>query len=132
MPSLLGLHAVPPYLHNGAAESLAAVVSDLKHRTANGRWSDRLANSLDQSLVVAFLESIDTRTVPFVPLAIQRSGNQVTLSFESIAGVQYGIEARATLSSTPSVIQVVPGNGQRLNVPLTITGANRFFRLTSP
>ena len=29
VPSLLGLHAVPPYLHNGAAESLAAVVADV-------------------------------------------------------------------------------------------------------
>ncbi len=35
--------AVPPYMHNGAAESLAAVVADVKHRTDNGRLPDRLS-----------------------------------------------------------------------------------------
>jgi YVTN family beta-propeller protein len=71
VPSLLGLHAVPPFMHNGAAESLAAVVSDVKHRTANGSISDQLADPAHQALVVKFLESIDVTTAPFVPLSIQ-------------------------------------------------------------
>ncbi|MEW6583055.1 MAG: beta-propeller fold lactonase family protein, partial [Actinomycetota bacterium] len=33
VPSLLGIHAVPPYYHNGACESLACVVGDRRHRT---------------------------------------------------------------------------------------------------
>src|SRR5213075_660556 len=66
VPSLLGLHAVPPFLHNGAAESLAAVVSDVKHRTDNGRIPDALSNAADQAKVVRFLESIDVHSVPFV------------------------------------------------------------------
>jgi YVTN family beta-propeller protein len=62
VPSLLGLHLLPPYMHNGAAESLAAVVADAKHRTDNGRRPDRLANAADQAKVVAFLQSIDAAT----------------------------------------------------------------------
>ena len=41
--SLLGIHDVPPYGHNGACETLACVVGDVKHRTANGTLPDRLA-----------------------------------------------------------------------------------------
>src|SRR5262249_30793587 len=52
VPSWLGLHQLPPFLHNGAAESLAAVVSDVKHRTDNGRLPDLLSNVVDQAKVV--------------------------------------------------------------------------------
>jgi uncharacterized repeat protein (TIGR01451 family) len=69
VPSLLGLYAVPPYMHNGAAESLAAVVADVKHRTDNGRMADLLSNPADQARVVKFLESIDVRTVP-LPIVV--------------------------------------------------------------
>lgn len=64
VPSLLGIYALPPYLHNGACETLACVVSDVNHRTANGTLPDRLANPELQALVVRFLESIDTHTQP--------------------------------------------------------------------
>ncbi len=52
VPSLLGIHAVPPFYHNGAAESLAAVVGNVKHRTDNGRLADLLGNPADQARVV--------------------------------------------------------------------------------
>ena len=58
MPSLLGIDALPPYYHNGACETLACVLSNVKHRTANGTLPDRLANPQDQARVVAFLRSI--------------------------------------------------------------------------
>ncbi len=32
VPSLLGIHALPPYLHNGACETLACVVSRVDRR----------------------------------------------------------------------------------------------------
>ncbi|HEY2951980.1 MAG TPA: beta-propeller fold lactonase family protein, partial [Verrucomicrobiae bacterium] len=64
VPSLLGIHALPPYMHNGAAESLAAVVADVKHRTDNGRLPDRLSNPLDEAKVVLFLETIDAAAAP--------------------------------------------------------------------
>ena len=38
-----GIWAAAPYLHNGAAESLTAVISDVHHRTANGQMPDQLA-----------------------------------------------------------------------------------------
>ena len=45
VPSLLGINAVPPYYHNGACETLACVVGNAKHRTANGRLPDRLQSA---------------------------------------------------------------------------------------
>ncbi len=64
VPSLLGIDASPPYYHNGACESLACVVGNPKHRTANGRQPDKLPNERDRALVVKFLQSIDARTKP--------------------------------------------------------------------
>src|SRR4051794_24096171 len=58
VPSLLGIFAAPPYYHNGACETLACVVGNPKHRTANGTQPDRLADPRAQALVVAFLRSL--------------------------------------------------------------------------
>jgi len=132
VPSLLGLHSVPPFLHNGAAESLAAVVGDVKHRTDNGRIPDGLSNTNDQAKVAKFLESIDVHTVPFVPVTVSRIGPYVILAFDSISGVEYGIEARTTITGPAAVLGSVTGNGQRLQVALAIDSAARFFRLTTP
>jgi len=132
VPSLLGLHAVQPFLHNGAAESLAAVVADVKHRTDNGRRPDGLSNTNDQAKVVKFLESIDVHTVPFVPIAVSKIGPYVILAFDSISGVEYGIEARTTITGPPAVVGSVTGNGQLLQVALPIDSAARFFRLVAP
>ena len=63
--SLLGVHAVPPYMHNGACESLLCVVSDVEHRTANGALPDRLGNASDRRKLVRYLEGIDADSVPF-------------------------------------------------------------------
>src|SRR5205814_720019 len=84
VPSLLGLNNLPPYLHNGAAESLTSVVADVNHRTDHGRLPDQLANPADQALVVKFLKSIDLNTVPFVALAVRRQGAQIFIAFDSI------------------------------------------------
>lgn len=64
VPSVLGLLSLPPYYHNGACESLACVVGNVKHRTVNGTRPDGLVNPSDQAKVVAFLESIDATTNP--------------------------------------------------------------------
>ncbi len=132
VPSLLGLYAVPPFLHNGAAESLAAVVSDVKHRTANGTRPDALGNTNDQAKVVKFLESLDVHTVPFVPIQITKSGSYVILTFDSVNGVSYGIEARTNLLGPATVIGSVSGTGQSLQVPVLIDSTTRFFRLVAP
>jgi YVTN family beta-propeller protein len=63
--SLLGVFAVPPYYHNGACETLACVVSDVNHRTANGTLPDVLDTAGKRNAVVRFLESIDANTKPF-------------------------------------------------------------------
>ena len=63
--SLLGTYGVQPYMHNGACESIACVVSDRKHRTGNGRFPDTLADPAKQALLTKFVESIDADTAPF-------------------------------------------------------------------
>jgi hypothetical protein len=65
VPMKLGIHNSPPYMHNGACETLLCVVSDRNHRTANGKIPDVIGN--DRSLLEAlatFVESIDDRTEP--------------------------------------------------------------------
>jgi len=112
--------------------SLSAVLADVNHRTDNGQISDTLTNAADQTKVVKFLESIDFNTIPFVPVSIVQSNAYVILSFDSLNGVQYGIEARTTLTSPGSLVGSATGNGGRLNVPLPIDTTTKFFRLTSP
>ncbi|MCI0746610.1 MAG: hypothetical protein L0Y58_14515, partial [Verrucomicrobia subdivision 3 bacterium] len=132
VPSLLGLHTLQPYMHNGAAEALAQVVADMKHRTDNGKLPDVLASPSDQALVVKFLESIDTSTVPFVKLAIRRQGNQVFVAFDSIAGVYYALEPRNAIDGPPlATLPAVVGNGQRMELSAPIDQARRFFRLVN-
>lgn len=63
--SLLGIHASPPFGHNGACETIACVVGDKKHRTGNGRFPDKLADPAKQALVTRFVESVDRQTQPF-------------------------------------------------------------------
>jgi YVTN family beta-propeller protein len=133
VPSLLGLFAAPPYYHNGAAESLAAVVADVQHRTANNTRPDVLSNPDDQAKLVNFLESIDLQATPFSPaLDITRSGIDVLLGFDSVSGEQYGIEARTDVMGPVSVILSVTGDGTHKQVPVPVTNTTSFYRLVYP
>jgi YVTN family beta-propeller protein len=132
VPSLLGLHAVPPFLHNGAAESLAAVVDNVKHRTDNGRFPDPLSNPTDRAKVVKFLESIDVQSVPFVSIAASRNGAYIILTFDSVAGVEYVIEGRVLVTDPGTQLVSVIGNGTRMDVALPIDSVTRFYRLVAP
>jgi YVTN family beta-propeller protein len=130
VPSLLGIFSVPPFLHNGAAESIAQVVADVKHRTANGTLVDQLADPSDQAKVVAFVESVDIDVIPFVSLFVRRDGDEVIVSFDSIAGASYAVQAKETLTSTwASVGSAIAGNGQRLETSVSIDTATKFLRL---
>ena len=64
VPSLLGIHSAPPFLHNGACETLACVLSDANHRTAKGTLPDALGDPDARALLAEFLESIDAETEP--------------------------------------------------------------------
>ena len=64
IPSLLGIHQLPPYYHNGACETLVCVVGNVRHRTANFTRPDVLANPADVTRVVRFLETIGANTAP--------------------------------------------------------------------
>lgn len=63
--SLLGIHMVQPYIHNGACETVFCVINDVKHRTANGTLPDFLNTSLKRFQTMQFVESIDAATTPF-------------------------------------------------------------------
>jgi YVTN family beta-propeller protein len=65
VPSLLGIFAVPPYYHNGACETLDCVLRDGRHRTGNHKFPDRLKGARNRARLLAFLESIDSKTKPF-------------------------------------------------------------------
>jgi hypothetical protein len=79
---------------------------------------------------VKFLESIDTSAVPFVTLAALRQGNQLVVAFDSVAGVEYSIQAKASLNSPWStIVQSLIGTGQRMSVPVPINQAAQFVRL---
>ncbi len=131
-PSVLGISSVPPYLHNGAAENLFALITNSNHRTAGGRLPDRLTNLVDQISLFAFLETIDEKTVPFVVLSVRKQGGQILVSFDSLAGVNYVLQAKETFGATWATVTAVPGTGQRLEVPVTISTNTRFVRLIAP
>jgi YVTN family beta-propeller protein len=66
-PSLISVFASAPYLHSGAAPTLAAVLENVTHRTA-GRLDglDTLTDPRDRRDLVRFLKSIDRDTKPFL------------------------------------------------------------------
>ena len=131
-PSLLGIVSVPPYFHNGAVENLFALVTNASHRTAGGRLPDLLTNAQDQISLFAFLETVDTKTVPFVPLQIRRIGAQVETSWDSISGGRFTLEAKATLGAA-WVVQggTIIGNGQRMTTLVNIDPGMKFIRLVA-
>jgi hypothetical protein len=64
--SLLSLFAFPQtFFHNGAANSVAAVLTNVTHRSAGTGGVDTLSNPADRQQLVKFLLSIDANTVPF-------------------------------------------------------------------
>lgn len=58
VPTLLGLHATAPYLHDGSAATLVDVLSTPLHAPASLTHAERAA-------LVAFLATIDATTAPF-------------------------------------------------------------------
>jgi hypothetical protein len=65
IPSLLGVFGSPPYLHNGAAESIVSVLEDKRHWAGLAQVPGVLDDPAKRALVAKFVESIDTQTVPF-------------------------------------------------------------------
>lgn len=65
-PSLLGLAAGAPYLHNGAAATLDALIADFPDHTLAGN-PNFLPDAADREALVAFLLSIDEST-PLFPI----------------------------------------------------------------
>jgi YVTN family beta-propeller protein len=64
-PSLLSIHAFPPYLHNGSCLTLECVLENEAHRNAAG--TDVLDDPASRAALVQFLISIDVQTEPINP-----------------------------------------------------------------
>ena len=64
-PSLLSIHAFPPYLHNGACLTLACVLENETHRNAGG--ADVLDEAAAREALAQFVLSIDATTEPINP-----------------------------------------------------------------
>ena len=64
LPSLLGAHALGPFLHNGSALTLDQVMENVAHRSAGTAGVDRLKSRGDREDLVAFVASIDASTSP--------------------------------------------------------------------
>jgi cytochrome c peroxidase len=71
VPSLLGIWALPPYYHNGACETLACVLGNARHRTANNTRPDVLSSLANQNKVITFLQSLDADTNPISNLYVK-------------------------------------------------------------
>jgi YVTN family beta-propeller protein len=65
-PSLLSIHAFPPYLHDGSCLTLECVLENETHRYAAG-VPGVLENPEYRAAVVQFLISIDAQTDPIIP-----------------------------------------------------------------
>jgi hypothetical protein len=107
VPSLLGIWAVEPYYHNGACETLACVLADQKHRTANNTRTDVLQNQADRDRLAAFLKSLDADTAPATNLYI----NQHDIFFDPpavIAGTTVTVGVNISLFG-PKVPTFNPG-----------------------
>ncbi len=130
VPSLQGIYNVPPFMHNGAAESIAAVVADVRHRTDNGRLPDVLSNAADRAKLVRFVESISLDTMPFVRLEVTKRNGQVVVAFESIPGVSYALQGKDTLANTWSAnLAIVIATSARTEVFLAGDTPTKFLRL---
>jgi YVTN family beta-propeller protein len=63
--SLLGVGSLAPYLHDGSAATLDAVMANVRHRSAGSAGVDKLSTDTDRQDIVNFLKSIDASTVPY-------------------------------------------------------------------
>ena len=64
-PSLLSLFAFPQtFFHNGAADTLDAVMANVTHRSAGTAGNDTLQDPEARRKLIQFLLSIDSATPP--------------------------------------------------------------------
>jgi YVTN family beta-propeller protein len=96
-PSLLGAHAFPPYLHNGSAPTVLAVLDLVPHRSAGTGGVDMLGSASDREALARFVESIDASTPPFDP-----AGGPVAVSAAMQVVVKPGVLSGPHVSPSPA------------------------------
>jgi DNA-binding beta-propeller fold protein YncE len=108
IPSILGAFASPPYYHNGACETLACVLQNVRHRTAGRtQGGDVLSSDASRRQLVAFLESVDFQTQPAINLSI-RSHDIAADPAQLFTGVPVSITANIKLFG-PKVLEFPDG-----------------------
>jgi len=123
-----------------ASESLAQVLADVKHRTANGTLPDTLISPSDQAKLVAFLESIEFTTAPIAAgpptppnLNLVLLGTGLRLSWLTNAS-DYTLTSNTNLKSGNWAIVTPPPVIQGSNYVVTnsISSAAMYYRLRKP
>src|SRR5207253_507060 len=112
VPSLLGSRLLQPYYHNGAAESLTAVVSNATHRTGGGRFPDVLGNPADQAYVVKFLESIDAASSAVLNVKFPPAYSTPLATATVVTNLTTGAEPRNIVCSPDGKRVFVANSGQ--------------------
>ena len=118
VPSLLGIWAVQPYYHNGSCETLACVVGNAQHRTANNTRPDVLDTPQKRDQVVTFLQSLDADTAPITNLYV-KSHDLFLDPSAPIAGAS--VTPGANLSIFGPNINFIDLIGQSIKVKFTIS-----------
>ena len=129
IPSLLGIWAVPPYLHNGGCETLACVLADATHRRAKLRPGRADLSPAEQAQVVTFLKSLDAQTAFPTNLYI----NKHDLFFDPpkvIRGTTVTVGVNVSLFGTKADLADLLGAGT-LNVKFTGPGLNAVVPITA-
>lgn len=96
-PSLLGVFPQAPYLHDGSAPTLDAVLDNVTHRSAGSGGNDLLGSPTDRAALVRFLQSIDGATAPF---STTPGGSSLLLGYRHVAPGASGVCGSFT-SGTP-------------------------------
>ena len=115
-PSLLGAHALGPFLHNGSAPTILDVLANVAHRSAGTGGVDVLADARDRSRLARFVESIDARTDPF-PLAapgataLAGGGESAALASQR-ARLEFALAGANPSGGVTNIRCVLPGRGR--------------------
>jgi hypothetical protein len=137
-PTLRGLAATAPYLHDGAAVNLAAVFDFTNAPSGSAHSSYRTLASGQQQELLAFLKELDGSEsgapVPIPRLELSQAGGIIILSWAALVD-GYGLQSNSNLNDslgwTPVTNAVQNSNGYYY-VTLPGAGGARFFRLQHP
>jgi uncharacterized protein (TIGR03437 family) len=117
--SLLSLFAFPQtFFHNGAANSLDAVLQNVAHRSAGTPGTDTLQDAAKRAQLAKFVLSIDAATAPIAP---NQAGTLSVTSAAANIGAKLAPDSLASAYGTALAVQTASASGATL--PVTLAGS---------